>query len=73
MNPYYEDSSVTIYHADCMDVLGSLPPADLIFTSPPYNLGVSPSRPFGHWKDGKTHGGNAAAKWRDPLNARAAA
>jgi DNA modification methylase len=49
--PFYEDEAVTIYNADCMDVLGLLPPADLIFTSPPYNLGVSAGGGFGHYSD----------------------
>ena len=36
MKPYYEDGSVTIYHADCRDVLLSLPRAAVTVTSPPY-------------------------------------
>ena len=40
VKPYYEDSAVTIYHGDCLEVLPSLPKADLIFTSPPYNKGL---------------------------------
>ena len=28
ITPFYEDDFVTLYHADCMDVLSSLPPAD---------------------------------------------
>src|SRR5271163_1537582 len=35
MKPYYEHAGITIYHGDCREVLPSLPPADLIFTSPP--------------------------------------
>jgi modification methylase len=64
--PFYEDEAVTIYHADCMDVLGSLPPADLIFTSPPYNLGAAPWDHLGHWTPGDPSGsGNRTktAKW----------
>lgn len=44
MSPYYEDATTTIYCGDNQEVLASLrpgPEADLIFTSPPYNLGVS--------------------------------
>lgn len=37
--PYYADESVTLYHGDCMDVLPQLSGVDLVFTSPPYNLG----------------------------------
>lgn len=49
--PYYSDGLATIYHGDCLDVLPHLPPADLIFTSPPYNLGVSAGGGFGHYAD----------------------
>jgi hypothetical protein len=42
MKPYYEDEAVTIYHADCAEVLPSLDSVDLIVTSPPYNMGLVP-------------------------------
>ena len=43
MTPYYQDSAVTIYHADCMDVLPTLEPEsiDLVLTDPPYGIGES--------------------------------
>ena len=34
--PYYQDDAVTIYHADCRDILPLLPKVDMIFTDPPY-------------------------------------
>lgn len=38
--PYYEDDLVRLYQGDCLDVLPHLAPeVDLVFTSPPYNLG----------------------------------
>jgi len=37
MKPYFQDGSVTIYNADCRDILPSLPKVDLVLTSPPYN------------------------------------
>ena len=40
MKPYYDSDGITIYHADCMDVLPSLSPVDLVLTDPPYNVGV---------------------------------
>lgn len=53
MTPYYEQSGVTIYHGDCRDVLPTLPDGccDLVFTSPPYNLGVTTGGgfPTGHY------------------------
>lgn len=41
--PYYQDESVTLYHGDCLDVMRTMPAdsVDLVFTSPPYNLGVT--------------------------------
>ncbi len=43
MTPYYQDEAVTIYHADCRDVLPTLEPlpyqADFVITDPPYNAG----------------------------------
>jgi DNA modification methylase len=37
IHPYYQDSAVTIYHANCVDVFPQLPPIDLTVTSPPYD------------------------------------
>lgn len=39
MKPYYEDESVTIYNADCRDVLPTLDKVDLVLTDPPYGIG----------------------------------
>jgi site-specific DNA-methyltransferase (adenine-specific) len=39
MKPFYEHAGITIYHGDCREILPQLPKADMIFTSPPYNLG----------------------------------
>lgn len=52
MIPYYSDGLATIYHGDCLDVLDGLEDRpDLVFTSPPYNLGVSAGGGFGHYTD----------------------
>lgn len=37
--PYYKDESVTIYNADCREVLPHLPKFDLLLTDPPYGIG----------------------------------
>jgi len=39
--PYYERDGITIYNADCRDVLPLLEPnsVDLVLTDPPYNVG----------------------------------
>jgi site-specific DNA-methyltransferase (adenine-specific) len=61
---------VTVYLGDCADVLPSLSDVDLIFTSPPYNLGTTsgggfPGKKLGHYPPnaplGKARGG--AGKW----------
>ncbi len=36
MRPYYEQDGITIYHGDCVEVMSSLAPVDLILTDPPY-------------------------------------
>jgi len=36
LKPYYEHGGITIFHGDCREVLPSLDPVDLVFTSPPY-------------------------------------
>lgn len=38
MKPYYQDESVTIYHADCAVVLPTLGRFDLLLTDPPYGI-----------------------------------
>ena len=50
--PYYEDESVTIYNADCMDILPHLSGVDMVFTSPPYNLGWTQGGGFGKGSPG---------------------
>lgn len=37
IKPYYEEPGITIYNADCRDVLPQLEPVDLVLTDPPYN------------------------------------
>ena len=37
MNPYYQDESVTIYHADCRDVLPTMDAA-VMLTDPPFGI-----------------------------------
>ena len=36
IKPYYQDDLVTLYHADCREVLPKLEPVDFIFADPPY-------------------------------------
>ncbi len=36
IKPYYESEGITIYRADCRDILPHLEPVDLVLTDPPY-------------------------------------
>ena len=59
-------SQVTLYNADNKDVLPDVR-ADLVITSPPYNLGASPWPHLGNWKPGDSAGGKS--KWRNGSDA----
>lgn len=39
MNPYYQEDGITIYNADCREILETLPHAAAVVTDPPYNVG----------------------------------
>lgn len=39
ISPYYEESGIVIYNADCRDVLPQLPKVELCLTDPPYGIG----------------------------------
>ena len=58
MKPYYEDGAVTIYHADCREVLPGFESAsiDMVMTDPPY----------GH----NNNNGDLAHRWEDALGIR---
>lgn len=38
--PYYSDGQITIYNADCAQILPFLEPFDLLLTDPPYGIGA---------------------------------
>jgi DNA modification methylase len=40
LTPYYQDDAVTIYHGDCIEVMGSLDRVDHVITDPPYACDV---------------------------------
>jgi hypothetical protein len=40
ISPYYDEVGVTIYHADCREILPSLGMFDLLLTDPPYGIGI---------------------------------
>lgn len=39
--PYYEKDGITIYHADCRDILPHLPKVDLVLTDPPWGTNTA--------------------------------
>ncbi len=41
MTPYYDNAGIQIYHGNFMDILPSLPLADLMLTDPPYGVGFA--------------------------------
>jgi len=44
MTPYYDEDGITIYHADCADILPTVDPSDvdLVLTDPPYGIEWKP-------------------------------
>jgi DNA modification methylase len=41
IQPYYSEPGITIYNADCRDVLPQLEPADIILTDIPFNVNLN--------------------------------
>ena len=50
--PYYDRDGITIWHADCRDILPSIDPASvgLLLTDPPYGMDLDPD--FTGWNGG---------------------
>lgn len=44
MKPYYEEKGITIYNADCREVLPCLPKVDLLLTDPAYGIDADRDR-----------------------------
>ena len=38
MKPYYEESGITIYHGDCLEILPTIPEVAVVLTDPPYGI-----------------------------------
>jgi len=64
VKPYYSDARITIYCADCREVLPALDPADLVLTDPPYGIGeaAGKNRTRDHVARAKDYG---VASWDD--------
>ena len=37
VKPYYQDDHVTLYHGDCLEVMGGLTKVSHVITAPPYS------------------------------------
>jgi site-specific DNA-methyltransferase (adenine-specific) len=72
--PYYQHNNITLYHGDCLQVLAELPAdsVDLVFTSPPYNLGnstggwIGSQKRMGHYNPDAPlgrRGGSKQSRW----------
>ena len=48
IKPYYDQDGVTIYNADCREVLPQLEKVDLVLTDPPYGIALSSGRKGRH-------------------------
>lgn len=57
MKPYFEEGAITIYHGDCLDVIGQLPKVRLVVTDPPYGINT------------KSDGAGKINPWADLCNA----
>ena len=61
LRPYYDEAGITIYHADCAQVLPFLDPVDLLLTDPPYGIKRAG---IGAW-DGRGHHGGSRKAYED--------
>jgi DNA modification methylase len=55
--PYYEGSGITIYHADCRQVLPFVGRFDLLLTDPPYGIGAGKMN-LGMWRTSRMEKGD---------------
>ena len=54
--PYYTEPGITIYNADCRDILPHLEPVDLVLTDPPYGIDFHSAWPSEERKKDKIKG-----------------
>ena len=68
VKPYYDADGITIYHGDCRDVMATMADesVDLVVTSPPYNMGVTPG---GNGRGMYAHGTQKARRFGDGYEA----
>lgn len=63
-NPYYQYGGITLWRGDCLQVMAEMPggAVDLVFTSPPYNLGNTTGGGFPDGRMGHYRKSSALAK-----------
>lgn len=64
IEPYYDHGGITIYNADCRDVLPGLGKVDLVLTDPPYGIGESSKKHESRSKLCRA-GGYGQSNWDD--------
>lgn len=69
MKPYYQDAFVTLYHADCREMLASID-ADLCLTDPPYGVQKQPRTYAGKKGRAVAWDGSFDPSWAHELNVR---
>lgn len=62
--PYYQDQDVTLYHADCRDILPDLAAVDVVITDPPYSEHVHRSVRSRRMDPSRDRGGRGGADIR---------
>src|SRR5689334_7593283 len=62
--PYFQRDGITLYHADCRDILPHLPKVDLVLTDPPYGIGEA-RKDFASRSNAAIQKDYGAADWDD--------
>jgi len=66
LKPYYEHNGITIYNADCREVLPTLGKVDLVLTDPPYGIGADRAAKSAAEQRIKANGKSKAGRgWKD--------
>lgn len=68
--PYYEGDGITLYHADCVQVLPFLGKLDLLLTDPPYGISADKNHAAKKGKHGRKYYGES--NWDAARPSRAA-
>lgn len=64
MTPYYQDDQITLYHGDCVEVMGTLTEVDHVITDPPYSAHVHGNSRSSRMQSANDRGGKYGADTR---------